>query len=127
MKNTPDAPAAAPYGKKAVIFAVLATVSFIISAVFAAYGMVCPTSSGICLPDSVNSIISGTAVFLLTAGVLLGIAGILFAVESIAVMEKATKSYIALAVLLVSVLGMSGDVFKFLILKAVGNVFQRSY
>lgn len=127
METTPDKPATTSYGKKAVIFAVLAAASFIISTVFAVYGMVCPTSSGICLPDSINAILSGTAVFLLTAAVLLSIAGTLYAVESVAVMEKTTKSYIALAILLVSVLGMSGDIFRFLILKAVGIVFHRGY
>lgn len=122
-----DTPSVTPHGKKALIFAVLATILFIISAVLTAYGIVCPTSASVCLPSSINTILSVTAVLILIAGALLSIAGILFAVESIAVMEKTSKSYVALVILLVSVLGIAGNVYQFFILKAVGIVFSRGY
>lgn len=122
-----DARPATAYGKKAMLYAMLAAITFILSAVLTAYGIVCPTSASICLPTTVNAILSGSAVFLLVAGALFTIAGILYAVESIAVMEKASKSYVALAVLLVSVLGTAGNVYQFCILKAVGIVFSRGY
>lgn len=127
MENNPDESVATPYEKKALIFAVLAAILFIISAALTSYGIVCPTSEGICLPSSINAILSVTAVLVLIAGALLSIAGILFAVESIAVMEKTLKSYVALAVMLVSVLGIAGNVYQFFILEAVGIVFSRGY
>lgn len=122
-----DTQPAPPYGRKAINLAVLAAVLFIISTVLTAYGIVCPTSDGICLPSSINTILSVAAVLLLIGGALLSIAGMLFAVESIAVMEKTLKSYVALAVLLVSVLGIAGNVYQFVILKLVGIVFSRGY
>lgn len=118
---------ATPFAKKAMNFAMLAAILFVLSAVLTAYGIVCPTSASICLPTTINAILSGTAVFLLTAGVLATIAGILYAVESIAVMEKTKKPYIALAILLFSVLGIVGTVYEFFILKAVEIIFHRGY
>ena len=128
MKNISAAETiATSYGRKAMIYSLLAAIAFILSAVRTAYGIVCPTSASICLPATINAILSGTAVFLLVVGTLSTIAAILYAVESIAVMEKTSKSYVALAVLLVSVLGIVGNVYQFFILKAVGIVFNRGY
>jgi hypothetical protein len=122
-----DTQPATSYGKKAMICAILAAIAFIISAVLTAYGIVCPTSDGVCLPRTINSVLSGTSVFLLTAGTLLTVLGILAAVESIAVMEKTRKPYVALSLLLFSVLGITGTVYQFFILKIVGIVFPGSY
>ena len=119
-----DTPVATSYGKKAVIAAVLATVALVGSVVLTAYGIVCPTSSGVCLPSGINAFLSGASVFLLAAGTLLAILGILAAVESIAVKENTSKSYVALAILLVSAIGISGTVYQFVILELVGILFR---
>jgi uncharacterized membrane protein len=119
-----DTPVANHYGRKAMIFAVIAAVLFISSAVLTAYGIVCPTSAGVCLPSQINAVFAATSVFFLTAGTLLSIIGILSAVESIAVMEKTPKPYIALAVLLLSVVGIVGNVYQFVILKAIEMLFR---
>lgn len=119
-----DMPATTSYGKKAVIAAMLATVTLVGSVVLTAYGIVCPTSSGACLPSGINALLSGTSVFLLVAGTLLGILGILAAVESLAVKETTSKSYVALVILLVSAVGISGNVYQFVILELVGILFR---
>lgn len=119
-----ETPAATSYGKKAVVLAVLATVVLVGSAVLTVYGMVCPTSAGICLPTKVNTFLSGTSVFLLAAGTLLGILGILAAVESIAIRENTNKPYVALAILMISAIGIAGSVYQFVILKLVGILFR---
>jgi magnesium-transporting ATPase (P-type) len=115
---------ATPYGKKAMIFSVLATVGFFISAVLTAYGILCPTSRGMCLPSTINSFLSGTSVFLLTAGTLLGIVAVRAAVESIAVKEHTPKPYVAIALLVISILGIVGDVYQFLVIRLVEIVFH---
>lgn len=122
-----DKAVSTPYARKAMKFSLLAAILFILSAVFTAYGIVCPTSASICLPDTVNAILSGTAVLCLTVGTLATVAGILYAVESIAVMEETKKSYLSLAILLFSVVGIVGTVYQFFTLKAVGIIFHRGY
>ena len=119
-----DTTTATSYGKKAVIAAVLATVALVGSVVLAAYGIVCPTSSGACLPSGINAFLSGTSVFLIVTGTLLGILGILAAVESLAIKEATSKSYVALVILLVSAIGISGNVYQFAILELVGILFR---
>lgn len=119
-----DTTTATSYGKKAVIVAVLATVALVGSVVLTAYGIVCPTSSGACLPSGINAFLSGTSVFLLVAGTLLGLLGILAAVESLAIKETTSKSYVALIILLVSAIGISGNVYQFFILELVGILFR---
>ena len=110
-------------GKKALVRAVIATVLLVISAVLTAYGIVCPTSMGRCLPNAANHIISGASIFLLVVGILFGLAGIRAAVESIVDSEKTPRPYIALALLLVSTLGITGDLYVFIVLKIAALIF----
>lgn len=112
------------YGKKAVILAVLTTAVLVGSAVLAVYGMVCPTSAGICLPTKVNTLLSGASVVLVIIGTLLALLGILAAVESIAISERTNKCYVALAILMISAIGISGGIFQFVVLKLVGILFR---
>jgi hypothetical protein len=119
-----DTQNATPYGKKAMIFSVLATVGFLLSAVLTAYVILCPTSRGMCLPSTINSFLSGASVFLLTAGTLLGIVAVRAAIESIAIKEQTAKPYFAIALLTVSILGIVGDAYQFVILKLVSIVFH---
>lgn len=61
---------------------------------------------------------------MLASGTLLGILVILTAVESIVIRENTNKSYVALAILMISAIGISGSVYQFVILKLVGIVFR---
>ena len=118
-----DTPTEIPHGKKSLVRAVISTVVLVLSAGLTAYGTICPTSMGRCLPSTANHIISGTSVFLLVVGILVGLTGIYAAVESIADSEKTRKPYIALALLLVSTLGITGELYVFVILKIVSAIF----
>lgn len=111
------------YGFTALWLAVVAAVCAIAYETVRAYTTLCMYGGTGCLSESANNCIGGigTAVFIL--GALLAILALLSAVESIAVMEKTKKAYVALSIIALTLISVSSGLIYMIVSKTAYAVF----